>query len=186
VVRLVFGALVLVACRDAYDISQPIDVVPSGTWTDSQLLDLAHAAQCWNLGFGVDLTTTSTSDRQRETVEFDELMCLNTDTWAWTASGFESKTMICPFDVPPNVGEGKLFGILAHELGHVVGILEDVDDESSIMGGYAPINLWGRDGDPFFSPVDHSLFDSYNAGFVQHPTCDPTLVIASSYECACP
>ena len=110
VVRALVGALLLVACRDAYDISQPIDIVASGTWTDSQLVNLVNAAECWNLGFGVDLSTTRTGDRQRETVEFDELMCLNTDAWAWTASSLESKTMICPFDVPPNVGEGKLFG----------------------------------------------------------------------------
>jgi hypothetical protein len=182
-----FAALLLAACRDAYDISQPIDLVPSGAWTDSQLIDLVHAAQCWNLGFGVDLRTTSTSDRQRETLEFDELMCLNTESWAWTASSFESKTMICPFDLPPNVGSGKLFGILAHELGHVVGIQQDDTDPSSIMGGGAPITLWERDsGEPFFSPLDHALFDSDNPDFAQHPTCDPTLVIASSYECSCP
>jgi hypothetical protein len=188
VVRALVSALLLVvACRDAYDISQPIDIVATGTWTDSQLVDLVHAAECWNLGFGVDLSTTRTGDRQRETVEFDELMCLNTDAWAWTASSLESKTMICPFDIPPNVGEGKLFGLLAHELGHVVGIPQDTDDASSIMGGYAPINLSRREsGDLFFSSTDHALFDSDNSDFVQHATCDPKLVIASSYECSCP
>jgi hypothetical protein len=158
-----------------------------GTWTDSQLLDVVHAAQCWNLGFGVDLTTSSTSDRQRETVEFDELMCLNTSAWAWTASSLESKTMICPFDVPPNVGRGMLFGLMAHEFGHVVGIPVEVDDPSAIMGGIAPIALAGREsGTRFFSPEDHALFDSNNPDFVQHPTCEPVLVVANSFECSCP
>lgn len=185
--RLLLAVILLAACRDAYDISQPIDVVTSGAWSDGQHVDLVHAAECWNLGFGVDLTTASTADRQRETVEFDELMCLNTADWAWTASSFESKTMICPFDVPPNVGRGMLFGLLAHELGHVVGIPEDLDDYVSIMGGVAPINLWQRDsGEPFFSAADHAGFDRDNPGFVQHATCDPVLVIADSYSCTCP
>jgi len=183
-VKLVVALVALGGCRDAFDPAKPIDVVALGAWSDAQRADLDHAAECWNLGFGLDYQTASTSDGQRVEVEFNDVECLYS-AWALTTDGFTSQVSLCPAHFPPSP-YGALFGVLTHELGHVAGIPADVDDPDAIMGGSEPIGIASRLGDPIFSPTDHALFASYNADFTVKPTCPPTIQqIDGAYRCSC-
>ncbi len=190
------AAVTLAGCRDAFDISQPIDVVPLGSWTTQQNADLENAAACWNLGFGTTFRFRVTSDVQRAQVAFDALQCLNTSDWGLTTAGFDTRVSICPTDFEPG-GEAAydkeaLFGVFTHELGHVAGIVDDVDDITSIMGGLAPLEVSGRIGETIFSAEDHALFAEYNPDFTGRGTCDPIIVATGGLlegnplECGCP
>lgn len=183
-------AIAVAGCRDAFDPTKPIDVIASGTWTDAQRADLDHAAACWNLGFGMDYRTDSANDEQQVRVEFDELMCLNPDDWAWTSMGFDTKVTICPEHFAPNFEEipDELFGVLTHELGHVAGIPVQVADPRSIMGGDQPRILFDLRGDPVFSTEDHALFAQYNPNVALQPVCEPVVDRVSDIaaQCACP
>jgi hypothetical protein len=182
--------MTVAGCRDAFDPAKPIDVIASGAWTDVQRADLDHAAACWNLGFGMDYRTDTSADEQQVRVEFDELMCLNPDDWAWTSMGFDTKVTLCPdhFAPPGEVFPDELFGILTHELGHVAGIPVQVDDPGSIMGGVEPRLLFDRRGRPIFSAEDHALFAQYNPDFAPPVVCDPVVDVVSApgLRCACP
>jgi hypothetical protein len=189
-VRWLALVVALAGCRDAFDPSKPIDVIASGAWTDAQRADLDHAATCWNLGFGMDYRTDSADDEQQVRVEFDELMCLNPDDWAWTSMGFDTKVTICPDYFAPGAETypDMLFGVLTHELGHVAGIPVQVADPSSIMGGGWPRLLFEHRGEPVFSPEDHALFAQYNPDTTLQPVCEPVVDTISDVaaQCACP
>ena len=183
--KAVLALVALAGCRDAFDPAKPIDVVAIGAWSDAQRADLDHAAECWNLGFGVDYETARTSDGQRVEVEFNDVECLYS-AWALTTDGFTSQVSLCPAHFP-SATDGSLFGVLTHELGHVVGIPPEIkNDPDAIMGGVEPITIGSRLGDPIFSPTDHALFAQYNPDFVVAPACEPTIeLIDVSYRCSC-
>jgi hypothetical protein len=190
------AVMALAGCRDALAVDQPIDVVPLGSWTAQQNADLEHAAECWNLGFGTTYRFRVTSDVQRAQVAFDELQCLNTSDWALTTAGFDARVSVCLHNIAlastSAAEHDALFGVFTHELGHVAGIIDDVDDTSSIMGGIEPLFVAERIGESIFSTEDHALFAEYNADFTGRGTCDPIVVAAppsfsaDSLQCACP
>lgn len=185
------AVIAVAGCRDAFEVDQPIDVVPLGSWTGSQSADLEHAAECWNLGFGTQFRFRVTTDEQRAQVAFDALQCLNTSDWALTTAGFDTRVSVCPADFAPGGRAFEveaLFGVLTHELGHVVGIVIEDDDPLSIMGGIAPLYVFEHVDDAMFSSEDHTLFAEYNPSFVGRGSCDPIIVgdDDGGLECACP
>ncbi len=184
-VAAIVAVVVVGGCRDAFDPAKPIDVVAIGAWSDAQRADLEHAAECWNLGFGVDYRTASTSDGQRVEVEFNDIECLYS-AWALTTDGFTSQVSLCPAHFP-SATDGAVFGVLTHELGHVAGIPADVeDDPNAIMGGGEPITIFDRVGQAIFDATDRALFASYNPDFTPQPTCAPDVaVVDGEYQCAC-
>jgi hypothetical protein len=184
-------AVVIAGCHDGEDPALPIDLITSGSgWTATNLDALADAGQCWDLGFGMQYSASSSTDPQRAVVKFDEFECLFS-AGALTTSSFDSEVTLCPDLFMPGASRdyASLFGVLTHELGHVAGILPDAaaDDHVSIMGNYAAQSPEFRIGQSIFSATDRAMFAEYNPDFVPHGICDP--IITSNDEelsCACP
>ena len=179
--------LLLVAACAYTDLDQPIGVVAHGL-SDSDAANLAEAARCWNLEFGVDYVVSDDVPQQVE-VFYDTSTCLT--AVAQTQPGTPSSIAVCPQQYwsgilgGPYNGSITPFRVLSHELGHELNIVGHPSAVEAVMLSGTP------DFTPMFAPADLAKFAAANPGWTGTSSCKQVIrsfqpfTSGSISHCAC-
>jgi len=136
------------------DVAQPIGLRPGAGMNPLSVLDLADAAEAWNLEFGTSLFVTSGSIDQMVDVVPTPLAC-------GFANGITSWVGGTPQIAFCNEVFGfKLYQVFLHELGHALNIKGHASSAGAVMGH----------GESFTNE-DRELFRAANQGFVGRGGC---------------
>jgi len=177
----VVALLALVGCA-RFDPARSIELVPASSWSESEVARIEAAAECWNLGFGMDFSVTKNpSSDQVAFVEYNDFACLG--AFGIFTPGQPAGIDICPTEharpIPTSPGfEGvrpPLFMVVVHELGHAAGIRTEGSDQFAVMGGNNQAYYAERFGvlEHAFAPEDHELIHDADPHFVEAPACAP-------------
>lgn len=182
--------LLLLAGCPTLDVSRPIALVADSDWTPFEVQTLRQAAQCWNDEFGTLLTTDPTGVEQQARVSYSDFLC--------TYAGGRTDTpppvhiYVCPSKYWYRHGEEKVrmfFGVLLHEVGHVVNIVEHASGPAAVMTASADQRSESYFFfPPSFSDEDRALFREANPGFAGSPRCEGGVAITAAYsppQCLC-
>ena len=188
--RLALLCVALSGCP-ALDVRQPIALISDGDWTTSEVQILREAGACWNQEFGTQLLVDPPDGvAQRVEVSYSDFVC--TYAGGRTESTPPVQVRICPPRYFFGLSDGAslmLFGVLIHELGHVLNIRDHADEPDSVMARSAE----GRSYDQLFFPDhfsadDHRLFGLANPGAALAPPCARGVWIrklTSAPSCSC-
>jgi len=150
--RALLWALLLCGCQEI-DAFEPIDLVMGDEFNAEQERAADRAGKCWNLAFGTRMTATKApSAGQRVPIELSAMACMDGNAGI-TVSVPERAVYMCPGIENPV----HFFGILLHELGHVLNIWEHVDDPYAVMH-MSPSGTVGRT----FTSADRRAFEEAN------------------------
>jgi len=164
-------------CRE-YNISQPIALVPSTSFSALEKTALSHAAQCWNYRFGTKFSVPDkASHLQQVVVDYEDAICPLAR--AGTTAYFPAAVYICPpkyFNAERRIIEDTFFAIVLHELGHVLNIRDHAERgrELSVM---APSSRGPSPLIPHrFSAADVQLLQAANPDFLIDSPCREVLI----------
>ena len=165
-------AAIVIACAGCpiMDAERPIGVVSDGL-TDEDAVNLAEAAQCWNLEFGTQFVvgTEAASVEQQVVAFYDQQTCLHAA--AQVQTGWPDSLAVCPREYWGadlqlyGVISATPFRVFSHELGHVLNIVGHPEPGFAVMqgGGYA--------FRPMFDDDDRDVFRDANPDFVPASPC---------------
>ncbi|MGE5184515.1 MAG: hypothetical protein ACM31C_20735 [Acidobacteriota bacterium] len=195
--------LVLAACQDM-DVTEPIELV-APSWTADARAQLAAAAACWTLRFGIALEVVDEPSTSQVVVfDFDALACWG--AWGRYLPGEPAHDSICPVRDMQQLNAAKqfhyaddvlLFTVAEHELGHALNIpnvsASDRNTEAlAVMGiNSIPTEAVQVGGAfPAFSAFDVAQLAAANPGFVPQPACGSADVVVvpdttTRVACAC-
>ena len=166
-------ALLLCGCQEI-DAFEPIDLVVGDGLDATQEQAVGRAARCWNLGFGTKMKATRTPvEEQQVPVEVTPLACME-GNGGITVSVPRREMHICPGIEKPS----NFFGMIVHELGHVLNIWEHVDDDYAVMNPSSA-------GGPMqvFTDTDRRAFEEANGPL--RTNCAKLGLSFFSGECVC-
>lgn len=171
---LLAALLSLLPGCNSLDAFAPLDLVPGKGLSGDYTQAISGAAECWNLAFGTRMRGTwSPTASQQVPIESNPFACVNGQAGI-TLGAPKMQVHICAGITEP----AAFFGVVLHELGHVLSIWDHVEAPQAVMN----MNAY-MERNNSFTDADLRAFEEANGP--ARPACTSVKILPGKLGCTC-